>query len=65
MSGIDIDHAQVIAFLTMIWDLLNYGNILYYVHWLVCLFLCYLVFKHLGDDDREISTVESDPELNV
>lgn len=62
---ISVDHEMIIDFLESIWDLLNYGNILFYAANFACLFLCYLVFRHMGDDDREMKTIEEDPEINV
>jgi hypothetical protein len=60
-----IDHAAIIAFLDMIWDMLNYGNVLFYFLNFIGLWLCYMVLKHMGDDDRNMKTVEEDPTLNV
>ena len=60
-----IDHAAIIEFLDSIWDMLNYGNVLFYILNFLGLFITYLIFKHMGDDDRNMKTIEEDPTLDV
>jgi hypothetical protein len=58
------DHAAIIAFIDSIWNLINYGNIVYYGVNLICCILLWNVMRGIGVDDDDIAD-EADLTIDV